>query len=355
MKDMHILCVRLGVEDMEQEDEIFSWDEEVLAHMEIDNILTEHKEAEICETKASDSKLGVGIDRGMDNGLANMTAYYQEGTWYLDRWVPGVRMIIQNDQECLDKCSTDVAILSGTNLTNIRIVQTQSWEQPRSGWDEFDELSILSKGWAETDRLREGRVLQRAEGGSRNGKRKRGAAGWWWPASRRSPGGTTSSTPRSRPSWPTRSGRKHLSHSSTLSIDNENRHYELWSSLNLVAFKDNQDQGGHERGGVQGHDAGALQVCGGEDGQERGGVQDGGDEQEGGGQPGVAADGCGERHGPGGGQGLLVVTGKRRGRPKKGIVPDGLVQLRIQNFVTKFDLGRGGCSIMGVGGLVRGV
>ena len=115
--------------------------------------------------------------------------------------------------------------------------------------------------------MREGRVLQRAEGGSRNGKRKRGAAGWWWPASRRSPGGTTSSTPSSRPSWPTRSGRKHLSHSSTLSIDNENRHYELWSSLNLLAFKDNQDQGGHERGGVKGHDAGALQVHDGEDGR----------------------------------------------------------------------------------------
>ena len=52
-----------------------------------------------------------------------------------------------------------------------------------------------------------------------------------------------------------------------------------------------------------------------------------------------AADVRGERLGPGGGHGLLVVTGKRRGRPKKGIVPDVLVQLRIQNFVTKFDLG----------------
>ena len=183
---------------MEQEVGPFAWGEEVLAHMEIDNILifpennvemdTECPEAEICVIKSTDNKLGVGHDRGVGNGLANKTAYYQEGTWYLDRWVPGVRMIINNDQECLDKCRTDVAIiLSGTNITNIRIVQTQSWEQPKSGWDKFDELSILSKGWAETDRLREGRVLQRAEGISRNGKRKRGAPGWWWPATRRSP------------------------------------------------------------------------------------------------------------------------------------------------------------------------
>ena len=70
---------------------------------------------------------------------------------------------------------------------------------------------------------------------------------------------------------------------------------------------------------------------------QHGGVQDGGGGQEDG-QPGVAADGRGESHGPGRGHGLLVVTGKRRGRPKKGIVPDGLVQLRIQNFVTKFDM-----------------
>ena len=47
-------------------------------------------------------------------------------------------------------------------------------------------------------------------------------------------------------------------------------------------------------------------------------------------------DGCRASLGPGGGHGLLVVTGKRRGRPRKGIVPDGLVQLRIQNFVTKY-------------------
>ena len=96
----------------------------------------------------------------------------------------------------------------------------------------------------------------------------------------------------------------------------------------------------------------------------QGGVQDGGDGQEGGDQHGHghggAADVRGERLGPGGGHGLLVVTGKRRGRPKKGIVPDGLVQLRIQNFVTKYDLGRGGGGslIMGGGGervLVRGV
>jgi hypothetical protein len=47
---------------------------------------------------------------------------------------------------------------------------------------------------------------------------------------------------------------------------------------------------------------------------------------QGDGQPGVAADGRGENNGPGRVHGLLVVTGKKRGRPKKGIVPDGLVQ-----------------------------
>ena len=81
-------------------------------------------------------------------------------------------MIIHNDQECLDKYSADVAILSGTNLTNIRIVKTQSWEQPKKGWDNFDELSILFKGWAKEDRLREGRILQKADGHNRDGKRK---------------------------------------------------------------------------------------------------------------------------------------------------------------------------------------
>ena len=40
--------------------------------------------------------------------------------------------------------------------------------------------------------------------------------------------------------------------------------------------------------------------------------------------------------GPSRGQNRLVVTGKRRGRPRKGIVPDGLVQLQIQNFGSKF-------------------
>ena len=76
MEDMHVLCVRLGVEDMEQEDGPFSWGEEVLAHMEIDSILKEHKEAEICEPRAPDSKLGVGLEIGVGNGLAYMTAYY---------------------------------------------------------------------------------------------------------------------------------------------------------------------------------------------------------------------------------------------------------------------------------------
>ena len=56
-----------------------------------------------------------------------------------------------------------------------------------------------------------------------------------------------------------------------------------------------------------------------------GGVQDRGGGQDDG-QPEVYADVHGESLGPGRGHGLLVVTGKRRGRPRKGIVPDGLVQ-----------------------------
>ena len=164
-------------------------------------------------------------------------------------------MIMHNDQECLDGDSGCGAILSGTVLTNIRIVKTQGWEQPKSGWDDFDELSILSKGWAKEDRLREGRVLQNADGTHRDGKRKRGAPGWWWPATTRSPGGTTSSTSRSRPSWPTRSRKKYYSDCSNPSKDTEIKHCELWSSLSLVANKDNQDQGGPLHGGVLGHGA----------------------------------------------------------------------------------------------------
>ena len=62
----------------------------------------------------------------------------------------------------------------------------------------------------------------------------------------------------------------------------------------------------------------------GQDGMEQcGGVHNGGgDGGQEDGQPG-GDDGCRATPGPGGGHGLLVVTGKRRGRPKKGIVQDG--------------------------------
>ena len=227
---------------------------------------------------------------------------------------------------------------------------------------------------------------------------------------------------------------KYLPDGSHPSKDTEIRHCELWLSLSLVASKDNQDQRGHVHGGVQVHEAGALQVCEGEDGHceggqseeeyqplqsgrntdnvsvsvsevdnvsgednvsvsvseidnisrednvsvclmdnisrednvsvclsvvtgdtvQREGVQAGGAGQ-GDGQTGVAADGRGENNGPGG-HGLLVVTRKKRERPKKGIVPDGLVQLRIQNFVTKFDLGgEGGVQPSGISSAMRGV
>jgi hypothetical protein len=81
MTDMDILCVRLGVEEMEQEDGHFAWGEEVLAHMEIDNILmekaTEPSTADEkakdkdCDIRIPDNGLGVGLDDGLGNGLAN--------------------------------------------------------------------------------------------------------------------------------------------------------------------------------------------------------------------------------------------------------------------------------------------
>jgi hypothetical protein len=44
MKDISQLCVRLGVEEMELEDVSFTWGEEVMAHMEIDTILSERQD-----------------------------------------------------------------------------------------------------------------------------------------------------------------------------------------------------------------------------------------------------------------------------------------------------------------------
>ena len=231
--------------------------------------------------------------------------------------------------------------------------------------------------------------MQNADGTLRDGKRKRGASGWWWPATTRSPGGTTSSTSRNRPSWPTRSRKNYYSDCSNPIIDTDIKHCELWASLSLVANKENQGQGGPLHSGVHGQDAGALQVRGGGDGQRDDGEQsemeylplgevkdkdnvsvseidnvserdnvsvsarndsarmgqsdteqrervcDGGGGGDGDGQQGVDDDDRGENKGPGGGHGLLVVTGKRRGRPMKGIVPESLVQLWIQNVIKK--------------------
>ena len=128
----------------------------------------------------------------------------------------------------------------------------------------------------------------------------------------------------------------------------------------LVAKMGNQDMGGPVHGGVLRQGAGEQHVRGGVDGQRDGGgqvdvqcrpqlgsnesenqVQDGreqsggvhgggGDGEQEDGEPG-GDDGCRASPGPGGGHGLLVFTAKRRGRPKKAIVPDGLVQLRNQN------------------------
>ena len=63
---------------------------------------------------------------------------------------------------------------------------------------------------------------------------------------------------------------KYLSASSNLSRETDIKHCALWSSLSLVAAKDSQDQREHVHGGVRVQDAGALQVCGGEDEQQEG-------------------------------------------------------------------------------------
>ena len=78
---------------MEQEDGSLTWEEEVLAHIEIDNILAEKHEELYAKDEKNDSKdvqtdvteLGVGFGERVGITLANEAAYYQEGTWYLDK------------------------------------------------------------------------------------------------------------------------------------------------------------------------------------------------------------------------------------------------------------------------------
>ena len=67
--------------------------------------------------------------------------------------------------------------------------------------------------------------------------------------------------------------------------------------------------------------------------RERGLHGDGGAVEDDG--PPVIDDECVTDSSPRGRQNLLFVTGKRKGRPKKGILPDGIVQLRILNFINK--------------------
>ena len=94
-------------------------------------LCTADEKAEVWDKSKPDNKLGVGLDKGVGKLLANETAYYQEGTWYLDSWVPGVKMVLHEDQEWLEEDSGCGALLSGTILTNIRVVKTQGWEQPK--------------------------------------------------------------------------------------------------------------------------------------------------------------------------------------------------------------------------------
>ena len=83
-----------------------------------------------------------------------------------------------DDQECPENDRECVAKLSGTVLTNIRVVRTQDLKMTQDGWENIDGFSILSKGWQTCDRLCEGKILQHSEEQRIDGKRKRGSSGW---------------------------------------------------------------------------------------------------------------------------------------------------------------------------------
>ena len=78
----------------------------------------------------------------------------------MDRWIPGTGKIMNNYQECTGGSKGCVALLSGTVLTNIRIVGTQGWHYAEDSWAKMDGLSILTKVWRNKYRLCEGRILK---------------------------------------------------------------------------------------------------------------------------------------------------------------------------------------------------
>ena len=78
--------------------------------------------------------------------LATEIAYSSEGKWYLDRWIPGTGKIIHNYQECKGGSKGCDALLSGTVLTNLRIIGTQGWHYAEDSWANIVGLSILTKG-----------------------------------------------------------------------------------------------------------------------------------------------------------------------------------------------------------------
>ena len=55
-------------------------------------------------------EFGVSNEEGIGNNLANETAYHCEGTWYLDRWIPGTGMVMNLDQECAGSTRECVAL-----------------------------------------------------------------------------------------------------------------------------------------------------------------------------------------------------------------------------------------------------
>ena len=78
-------------------------------------------------------EFGFSNGLGIGNNLANESAYHYGGTWYLDRWIPGTGIIMINDQECPGSDRECAAKLSGTVLTNIRIIRTQDLKASQYG------------------------------------------------------------------------------------------------------------------------------------------------------------------------------------------------------------------------------
>ena len=145
-------------------------------------------------------------ETGEFNDIVNEEAYYNEGTWLMDRWLPATNnypVLVDNDTGG-DNKSLSVAKLQMTNLTTIRIINTMS----KAG----HLLSVT---------------------GQRSGKRLRDSPGVWWLRER-----DLSSTRRRRP-WPSRRCRSTSTSGTPPSSYNEEnkcqrKHLLLWRQLKLT-------------------------------------------------------------------------------------------------------------------------